>query len=138
MQSDSHSLSLFFSLCISWLNSNFFLPFVLSAPTSDNQYSGALQDRISQKPTSASGKTTLYLRYYTILSTDRPNQTTKLSVEPSGALLKGLSLFYSYSFESATTYVIRVTVFYKQDSILAIDSQLKTWKDYDIDQVSIV
>ena len=48
----------------SWWNSNFFLPFLVSAPTSDNQYSGELRDTISQKPTAQTGgKTILYLRY---------------------------------------------------------------------------
>ena len=40
----------------SWYKNNFFLPFLISAPTSDNQYSGALRDTVSQKPTSNSGK----------------------------------------------------------------------------------
>ena len=47
----------------SWWKSNFFLPFLVSAPTSDNQYSGELRDTVSQKPTAQTGgKTMLYLR----------------------------------------------------------------------------
>lgn len=63
-----------------WLDSSFFLPFKLSARTSENQYSGMVADRILHKPTlSTNGKSSLYLRFkeattYVIRYTK--NQTT--------------------------------------------------------------
>ena len=81
-----------------WLDSSFFLPFKLSARTSENQYSGVLGDRILHKPTLPNnGKSSLYLR-----------------------------------FKDTTTYVLRVTIIYKQPGKVAIDGEGKTWKDYDI------
>ena len=47
-----------------WKDTSFFLPFKLSARTSDNQFSGNIGNRILQKPSvPTGGKTSLYLRF---------------------------------------------------------------------------
>ena len=133
----------------SWWNSNFFLPFLVSAPTSDNQYSGELRDTISQKPTAQTGgKTILYLRYVFFFSflnlfcypmshmlSSKYRITSKYLI-PITLYLPLPPLFMPNRFKTVTSYVIRVSVFYSHDSTLAIDSDMNSWKDYDVDQVS--
>ena len=133
--------------------------FRLNATTAENQYSGDVAENIIHKPTLSSGKASLFLRFknattYVIRSEILyvcPSSTYYREHDPSPFKIKCKHNYKRPPHNASYIWTLsdlilnwfynlpphRVTVIYKQAGVFAIDSEMKTWKSYDIGTISI-